>query len=184
MTQESHAETPNPERREFLKKSCAAALGAVTVLVPVGAGITTLMDPLRRKTAELDRILITTIDSLPADGAPRKYEIVASRVDAWNKYPNAAIGAIYLRRTGEQTVEALNVICPHAGCFVDFLASDKKFYCPCHNSSFDLNGKIADAKSPSPRGMDTLEVEVRNGQEVWVRFQNFQTGHSEKVPVV
>ena len=180
---EEKTEASNPERREFLKKSCAAALGAVTVLVPVGAGLATLMDPLHRKTAALDKILVTSLASLPADGAPRKYEIVASRADAWNKYPNVPIGAIYLRRTGEGKVEALNVVCPHAGCFIDFLAGDKKFYCPCHNSSFDLNGAIADAKSPSPRGMDALEVEVRNGTEVWVKFQNFQTGHAEKIPV-
>ena len=109
---------------------------------------------------------------------------MAGRVDAWNKYPNAPIGAIYLRRTGDGQVEALNVVCPHAGCFIDFLSGEKKFYCPCHNSRFGLDGAIADRKSPSPRGMDSLEVEVRNGTEVWVKFQNFQTGHSEKVPVV
>ena len=181
---ESQPEPPSPERRDFLKKSCAAALGAATVLVPVGAGIATLFDPLKRKTADLEKILITTVDSLPVDGAPRKYEIIASRVDAWNKYPNVPIGAIYLRKNEQGQVEALNVICPHAGCFVDFLPAEKNFYCPCHNSRFALSGAIADVKSPSPRAMDALEVEVRNGTEIWVKFQNFQTGNSAKVPVV
>ena len=181
--QESKPDPVNPQRREFIKKSCATALGAVTVLVPVGAGIATLMDPLKRKAAGLDAILITTVESLPADGTPRKYEIVASRVDAWNRYPSAPIGAIYLRRTAD-TIEAFNVVCPHAGCFIDFLPTEKKFYCPCHNSTFALTGAIDDPRSPSPRGMDTLEIEVREGREIWVKFQNFQTGHSEKVPVV
>ena len=46
----------------------------------------------------------------------------------------------------------------------------------------DIDGTIADPKSPSPRAMDELEAEVRNG-EVWVRFQNFRKGSPEKIPV-
>ncbi len=28
----------------------------------------------------------------------------------------------------------------------------------------------------SPRDLDSLEVEIRNGAEVWVRFEKFRTG--------
>ena len=42
---------PNPERREFVKKACAVCLGTAAVLVPAAAGLTVLVDPLRRKTA-------------------------------------------------------------------------------------------------------------------------------------
>jgi menaquinol-cytochrome c reductase iron-sulfur subunit len=122
------------------------------------------------------------LESIPADGIPHKYPVLASRVDAWNRSPNSAIGAVYLRRTAEKKVEALNVVCPHAGCFVDFKPGTKSFFCPCHNSSFQLDGQIADPKSPSPRGMDALEVEVREGGEVWVKFQNFKSGHRERIP--
>jgi len=175
-------EPPNPDRREFLKKACAAGIGTAIVLVPVAAGVTVLLDPLRRKSAGGEKVFVTTLDSLPEDGLPRKFPIVASRVDAWNKMPNTRVGAVYLRRPAGGKVEALNVVCPHAGCFVDFRSDKKDYYCPCHNSSFDLSGKIADPKSPSPRAMDSLEVEVQNGKEVWVRFQNFHSGHPEKIP--
>jgi hypothetical protein len=30
--------------------------------------------------------------------------------------------------------------------------------------------------------LDALDVELR-GDEVWVKFQNFQAGHAEKIPV-
>src|SRR5687768_17360248 len=173
---------PSPERRDFLKKACAVGLGTATVLGPLAAGITVLLDPIRRKTAAGEKMLITTIEALPKDGTPQKFAISASRVDAWNKLPNAPVGAVYLRRTGEKTVEAINVVCPHAGCFVDFRTDKKDFYCPCHNSAFSIDGKISDPKSPAPRGLDLLEAEVRNEKEVWVTFQNFQTGKSEKVP--
>jgi Rieske Fe-S protein len=173
----------DPARRDFLKRAASIGIGTAIVLVPAGAGVAVLLDPLRRKASSGEKIFVTSLDSLPADGLPQKFAILASRVDAWNKLPNAPIGAVYLRRTGEKSVEALNVVCPHAGCFVDFRQDKKDFFCPCHNSSFSLDGKIADRKSPAPRGLDTLEVEVRNGKEVWVSFRNFQTGHSEKIPV-
>jgi menaquinol-cytochrome c reductase iron-sulfur subunit len=179
----SPTDPPSPERRDFMKKACCVCLGTAAVLVPVAAGLTVLVDPLRRKTAAGEKMMITTLDSLPADGTPQKFAIMADRVDAWTKFPNAPVGAIYLRRTGEKTVEAINVVCPHAGCFVDFRNDKKDYYCPCHNSAFGIDGKISDPRSPSPRGLDTLETEIRNDREVWVLFQNFQTGNSEKVPV-
>ncbi len=174
--------SPEP-RRDFLKKAAAAGIGTAIVVIPAGAGLAVLLDPLRRKASTGEKVFVTSLDSLPQNGAPQKFAILASRVDAWNKFPNAPVGAVYLRRTGDKQVEALNVVCPHAGCFVDFRQDKKDYFCPCHNSSFGLDGKIADRKSPAPRGLDGLEVEIRNEKEVWVKFQNFQTGHAEKIPV-
>jgi len=170
-------------RRDFLKKAAAAGIGTAIVLVPVAAGLATVFDPLRRKGSAGEKVFVTSLDSLPQDGLPQKFAILASRIDAWNSFPNAPVGAVYLRRTSDNQVEALNVVCPHAGCFVDFRQEKKDFFCPCHNSSFSLDGKIADRKSPAPRGLDGLEVEIRNEKEVWVKFQNFQTGHARKIPV-
>lgn len=174
---------PDSERREFVKKAACVAIGAACAAAPITAGIAVFLDPIRRSSPVAEPIKVTTLESLPADGVPRKFSIFASRTDAWNRYPQAPIGAIYLRRTADRSVEALNVVCPHAGCFVDYMPSRSGFFCPCHNSSFGLDGSIADVRSPSPRPLDSLEVEIRNGLEVWVKFQNFRAGHAEKIPV-
>jgi len=175
-------ESPGEARRDFIKKASAVAIGGVITAVPIAAGARVLMDPVKAGGGGMQRIKVTTLDSLPKDGTPRKFPIVASRKDAWNRFPDAPVGAVYLRRIGETSVEALNVVCPHAGCFVDFRAEMKGYYCPCHNSLFHVDGKIADPKSPSPRGLDTL-LAVVEGNEVWVEFQNFRTGTAHKVPV-
>ena len=169
-------------RRDFLKKASSIAIGGVITAIPIAAGVRVIMDPLRHKAAGGQRIKVTMLDSLPKDGTPRKFSILAARADAWNKYPDAPVGAIYLRRTGDNSVEALNVVCPHAGCFVDYRPEKTGFYCPCHNSLFAIDGKINDPKSPSPRGLDTLNTEIK-GNEVWVEFQNFHTGTAQKVPL-
>jgi menaquinol-cytochrome c reductase iron-sulfur subunit len=172
-----------PDRRGFLKKFCATVLGAVLGLAPVAAGLRVMLDPLRRRGVAGSLVRVTSLDALPADGVPRKFPVLADRTDAWNKFQNVPVGAVYLRRTTAGKLEALNVVCPHAGCFVDFSADRGKFLCPCHNSLFAVDGKLADASSPAARGLDSLEVELRHEREVWVKFQNFEAGKVEKVPV-
>jgi Rieske Fe-S protein len=177
------AKTPQPNRRGFLRETCAIVIGAITGLVPFVAGLSVFFDPLRRKSQTNAAIRVAMLDALPNDGVPRKFPVIASRTDAWNQFSEVPIGAVYLRRTGEKSIQAFNVVCPHAGCFVDFLDEKKSFLCPCHLSTFTLDGKIDNPESPSPRGLDTLDVEIRNQKEVWVKFQNFQAGHAEKIPV-
>ena len=170
------------DRRGFLKVAITSSISAVLALVPAAAGLRVLLDPLRRKGGEGNTVRVTSLDALPADGVPRKFPVLADRQDAWNKFQQVPIGAVYLRRTTDGKLEALNVVCPHAGCFVDFNAKSGNFICPCHDSAFAPDGKIANASSPAARGLDTLEVQVRNEKEVWVKFQNFQAGTAQKIP--
>jgi len=174
---------PQPDRRGFFKKTFATVIGVFIGICPVASGLTVFFDALRRKSDTSGPVRVTTLDALPIDGVPRMFRVIADRVDAWNKFPHVPVGAVYLRRTGEKAVEALNVVCPHAGGFVDYVAGSNCFICPLHNSKFAIDGKISDHKSPAPRGMDALEVEIRNTREVWVKFQNYQAGHAEKVPI-
>jgi menaquinol-cytochrome c reductase iron-sulfur subunit len=168
-----------PPRRNFLKQFVTGVLGAVVGLVPGLAGLLVILDPLKRKsTASGDALLVTRFN-----GIPRRFQVFADRVDAWNTYKNIAVGAVYLRRGPDNQVTALNASCPHAGCSVSFVGERGHFLCPCHDSLFSVDGAIADPKSPSPRALDALEVEVRNNEEVWVKFRNFQPGHKAQLPV-
>jgi menaquinol-cytochrome c reductase iron-sulfur subunit len=180
---EANSERVPAKRRDFLKQAAAAIIGMLLGLIPVAAGITVFLDPLRRKAGDSGAIRVANLDALPDDGVPRKFPVLAMRVDAWNKFSQVPIGAVYLRRTTEGKVQAFNVVCPHAGCFVDYLPDRNSYLCPCHNSTFTVAGSIGDRTSPAPRGLDSLEVDVRGGKEIWVKFRNFQAGRAEKVPV-
>jgi menaquinol-cytochrome c reductase iron-sulfur subunit len=180
---ETTAPTPPHDRRDFITKASAIVIGGSLALAPAAAGLCLLLDPLRRKTETGASVFVANLNSLPEDGEPRKFSVLATRIDAWNRTPNVPVGAVYLQRLPENKVRALNVVCPHAGCFVDYRPANSNFFCPCHNSSFALDGRILDPKSPSPRGLDELPVELRNGSEIWVTFQNFRAGVHEKIPV-
>ena len=95
----------------------------------------------------------------------------------------AAIEALAPETPNYVGLQALSATCPHAGCYVDFVPEQEHFLCPCHNSLFLKTGALKDKDSPSPRPLDSLEVQVRNKNEVWVRYQDFQLGITEKKPV-
>ena len=167
-------------RRGFLTKMIAVLFGAIAYLAPAATGIWAFLNPLGEKSSAGRTFRLASLGAL--DAVPRKFAVIADRVDAWNRFPNEPVGAVYLRRREDGQVEAIQVVCPHAGCSVRFEAEAAKFLCPCHTASFDVSGKRLDATSPSPRDLDTLDVEIRNEDEVWVQFANFRTGTPEKIP--
>ncbi|MGH9338126.1 MAG: ubiquinol-cytochrome c reductase iron-sulfur subunit [Acidobacteriota bacterium] len=166
------------ERRDLLKKVASLLIGAISLFIPLGAGTKFLLDPLRRKSPEQGFIRVTSVDSLPM-GMPRRFTVEGKRTDAWNTYEDEPIGSVYLIRRADK-VDAFQVICPHAGCFVNYETTKRRFLCPCHGSSFRLDGSVAEAASPAPRGLDELDVEVQ-GNDVYVRYQKFQQGTKEKI---
>jgi Rieske Fe-S protein len=173
------------------------AVGSVLLLGPFLAGLVSFLDPLLRRNqlpAAFDRggrgkegfYRVAVLDALTAGGPPQRFPVVANALDAWNILPEQPVGAVYIQRTGEDTVRVFNATCPHAGCSV---ASDGNgFHCPCHNSSFDLDGSkrqsAAGSENPSPRTLDSLEVdpEMLAQGEIWVEYKNFFTGIDYKKP--
>jgi menaquinol-cytochrome c reductase iron-sulfur subunit len=178
----------NPPRRHVLVAALAAIIGAMVGLFPVGAGMLVFLDPiLKRKKSGggadtgKPRLRVSSFDAVPPDGTPIQVPVIADLTDAWMRDPNQPVGAVYLRNNGGK-IECLNAICPHAGCFVAYMADRKVFQCPCHTSAFDLDGKRLSEKSPSPRDMDTLQVDPEKllGGEVWVEYINYYPGKPDK----
>lgn len=173
--------TEGPEktpRRGFLKALGATLAAAVASLPPALAGAAALFDPLRRGARDASLVRVSSLSALPLAAAPKRVRVLAESVDAWTHYAETPIGAVFLRWDGDR-LQALNVVCPHAGCSVNLASDGTHFACPCHRSRFALDGTREEG--PAPRGLDELEVEIRDG-DVWVRFQNFRPGIEEKIP--
>ncbi|MGD9856823.1 MAG: ubiquinol-cytochrome c reductase iron-sulfur subunit [Planctomycetaceae bacterium] len=182
-----HSPKPTPTgdglRRNFLTSALAVIVGSVVGLVPFASAMAMLFDPLiKRREGVLGKdengfLEITSVSSLASDGTPRLFKVVADLQDAWNKFPQTEIGSVYLRQTANG-VACLAARCPHLGCTVDYKPDLQAFVCPCHDSSFDLDGKRNN--DIPPRDMDTLSAEVRGG-EIRVKFQKFRAGiHEQK----
>lgn len=196
-------ETP---RRSMLVHGITAIISFLIVAVPSTLGGLFFLDPILRKKksavsgggttngeiAKKDEAgfirLDVTRDSIPQDGTPLAVTVKDDITDAWNKFRDVPVGSIWLRKVGDGPVLAFNSVCPHLGCSVDYVRADNHFFCPCHTSAFDLDGKKTN--EIPPRDMDVLEVSMRtngqddaNGVEIWVKFQNFQRATPEKIAI-
>jgi Rieske Fe-S protein len=175
----------------------AVVIGGVISLFPVGTGFVAFLDPLWRKKKVPEKyrrpgggggdrfVRITSLESLSVGGQPQRFPVIDDKIDEWNFTPAQPVGAVFVQRTADDKVLVFNATCPHAGCSV--ACDGAAFNCPCHNSSFNLDGtkRVSESgrENPSPRAMDSLKVDeerLKNG-ELWIEFMNFYTGREEKI---
>jgi menaquinol-cytochrome c reductase iron-sulfur subunit len=184
------AEAPSADspRRSFLAKALAVVIGGAIVILPTAAGLAFFLDPLLRKRgsaggAEARRdaegfLPVTPLAAIPSDGRPQIFTVYDDTVDAWNKFANQPVGRVFLRRLPDGTVTAFNVRCPHLGCAVDYRPAQNDYLCPCHMSAFDLDGQKRN--EIPPRNLDSLDVKIKDKNEVWVRYQVFKAGTPDR----
>lgn len=53
---------------------------------------------------------------------------------------------------------ACTATCTHLGCTVQWSPADQRFYCPCHGSVYDHEGRVV--AGPAPRPLDWFEVSL------------------------
>ncbi|MBI5512638.1 MAG: Rieske 2Fe-2S domain-containing protein [Deltaproteobacteria bacterium] len=164
------------ERRTVLKVlATTGAAGVAAAAVVPAAGL--VLAPSRAPPPpEAGWVTLCRLDALEPS-RPRKFPVTGIESDAWTVAPERRLGAVWLQREGDQ-VRALSEVCPHLGCGTEL--SGDHFECPCHDSSFALDGRCL--SGPSPRGLDPLEVRVADGR-VSVRFRRFEQGVPERRPV-
>ncbi len=180
------ADSPENERRTALRAVGGMILSALgfALLAP---SFLFLADPLyrrrRRGKATATRVVVAQVEQIPdldAGATPLRAPAVAVGIrDAWNRLDSTKLGSVFLgKQRGALT--CLSSACPHAGCGVDFDEKQRQFVCPCHNSTFALDGRRQ--SGPAPRDMDRLDVSIE-GDTVYCLFQRFRPATAKKVPV-
>ncbi len=159
-------------------RTLAAVSGAVGCGALAVPALRFVLAPAQGGAGSGQWIRTVPLESLP-QGQPRRVVMVADHRDAWTLERDVELGAAWLVRSGE-TVSAWSTVCPHLGCAVDRAASGPGFYCPCHDSSFDAEGRRL--TGPSPRDLDSLATRVEDGV-VLVELRRFRQGTPEKEPI-
>lgn len=173
-------------RRNVLAGLAAGVIGTIVAVVPTIPGLGFLLHPLLKKkqagsTAGDDFVKVTTVDAIPADGSPRAFPVQMDVQDAWNKYPNRQVGSVFLSRDDKGSVQCFSCVCPHLGCTINYEEKAKLYVCPCHASSFKLNGERNNLIPP--RSMDPLTARVNDKGEVEVEYKAFRAGIAERKAV-
>lgn len=147
------------KRREFVNW---VGFGVLASSLPVAIAACQSSDP--------------TADSEPADSATSEVDD-APREDGF-----AAIGTVaeleeqgslssktfqgeqvaVIRNPGAEDVIAVNSLCTHQGCSVEWDGDAQVFACPCHGSTFNPDGSVATGPATDP--LESFEAKVEEDQ--------------------
>ena len=70
-------------------------------------------------------------------------------------------------QNSKNELSALNPVCTHQGCIVEWSPDSATLVCPCHNAKYAPNGEVLAAPAPAP--LTTYQVKEENG-EIMVRL--------------
>ena len=131
-------------RRSFISKFWIG-LGAITGIEVLGISINFLLHSSKKEKKGLSSY------------------VVVGKVEDFK--PNSVTpfrsGRFYLSRLSNGGFLAMSLKCTHLGCSVGWNESENKFICPCHSSSFELNGNVI--SPPAPSALDLLPIIIESG---------------------
>ncbi len=172
-------------RRTFFARLSMLLGGAVTAALAAGP-IAMLLHPVlgtRRANAPDDWTPVGPVSSFMVGAPPRRVVLTEDREDAWLRQPGVPVGSVLVQRQDEAAFTVFSAVCPHLGCAVGYAVSKSCYLCPCHTSSFTLDGALLPhedgSPNPSPRGLDPLAWRVQGGQ-LQVQWVRFKTGTADR----
>jgi Rieske Fe-S protein len=141
-----------PSRRRFL----AVVAGGSVASAAVAVAVTSQLDSrgvAAARQGEIDPVngtwhQVATSAELP-EGAVRAYD--------------TGVLAGFLRRTGG-AVESVSGVCTHQGCRLAYNRADQRLDCPCHRTTFSLDGQVVRHQLPiQPAPLPRVQVRERAG---------------------
>jgi Rieske Fe-S protein len=140
-------ETPSeiPGRRRFLGGVITAihtAIGGTLAFILGGAVIS---PGLSRR--EENWLPAASLGDLPAN-EPKPVMIRVARQDGYSQVIDRR--TVFLVKTGESQVTALDSTCTHLGCRVSWDPQTRELRCPCHGGVYDANGAVKAGPPPAP----------------------------------
>ncbi len=90
-------------------------------------------------------------------------QVLAGKVEDFNTSSITAIpqGQFYLARLENGGFLALSPICTHLGCSINWNDDKNIFVCPCHGSTFSMEGEVL--TSPATRPLDIFPIKIEDG---------------------
>ena len=144
-------------RRKFLARVVKAVHTAITATVGVVAG-GAILSPVFGKREE-NWLTAASLLEVP-EGRPLPVAIRVARYDGYNQVVERR--TVFLIKTGESAVTALDSTCTHLGCRVSWDMDAKVLRCPCHGGIYDMTGAVKAGPPPAP--LTRLLTRVEDGQ--------------------
>jgi Rieske Fe-S protein len=134
-----------PARRRFL----GGLLGTVQALIGGSLGVIlggAVVSP-ALATREERWLPAARLRDLPQN-EPTPVTLRVARQDGYAQVVDRR--TVFLVRTGESQVTALDSTCTHLGCRVSWDSDTKELKCPCHGGVYDRTGAVKSGPPPAP----------------------------------
>jgi menaquinol-cytochrome c reductase iron-sulfur subunit len=143
-----------PNRRRFHASVIYGLWAVITGALTLPAAIYLIVPPKSRKS-QATWIEAGDISQLKP-GVPEEVVFRRNRLDGWKVTSEKSTAWVIKKTEGE--VVAFTPQCTHLGCAYSYDDQHKEFLCPCHTSTFGLDGKVL--TGPAPRALDRYEVKL------------------------
>lgn len=144
-------------RRSFYTSVIAGLGGLMTAALAAPAAAYIFIRPKSQKPS--DFVPAADVSQL-AVGKPEEVVFRRTRIDGW-RVVNEKSTAWVLRKD-DQTVVAYTPQCTHLGCAYHWDEGAQNFLCPCHTSTFSIDGKVL--SGPAPRPLDRYVTRIEQGK--------------------
>lgn len=142
-------------RRRFVA-GIYALWGVITASIALPAAAYLLLPPRTRQREEW--VEVGTAADLGASG-PQEVVFRRNRKDGWKIFSEKT-SAWVIQRDGKLVAFAPG--CTHLGCAYHWDEKHRNFLCPCHTSTFGLDGRVLEG--PAPRPLDRFQTRIENGK--------------------
>ena len=163
------------DRRSFFSWATAAIAGFATLCLSIPLVGYLISPALRRSRKEW--AAIGPIDALRTR-EPKELSYLITRQDGWML--STVMRSVWAVKDPDGQIVVYSPMCTHLGCAYRWDSQDSKFKCPCHNSFFDLDGKVL--AGPAPRPLDRLPAKLENGR-LWVIYKQFKAGVPQQIGI-
>jgi menaquinol-cytochrome c reductase iron-sulfur subunit len=145
------------DRRSFFLITIYGLWGLIAMALAAPAALYLLLPPRVRKEPEwADAGDVSQLQP----GTPVEMVFRRNRVDGWKLVSEKSTA--WVVKTADQNVIAFAPQCTHLGCAYHWDEQKDQFLCPCHSSTFALDGKVL--SGPAPRPLDRYENKVQNSK--------------------
>jgi Rieske Fe-S protein len=137
-------------RRDFIK----ATTGLVGGIIGLGIGIPAvgyLIAPALREDKAGAPVTIGKLEDIPV-GQFHPFSFTVTKVNGWERTASNFGGYILRKSESPDDILVLSSRCTHLSCTVNWDEENRVFICPCHDASFDAEGKVVNGPPPHPLG--------------------------------
>lgn len=146
-------------RRDFIK----TVTGVVGGFIGAGFGIPAigyLISPALRENKVGAPVQVGKLEDIPV-GVFHPFSFTITKVNGWERTASNYGGYILRKSESPDDILVLSSRCTHLSCTVNWNEEAGRFICPCHDASFNAEGKVVDGPPPHPLGHFEYNVDEK-----------------------